>query len=117
MDSLFGSESMALPIVGILALFFSWRLAALTKRRVRRLVTWIETHLSESWRALPGSYRFFPTNGVAYLCRKGLSTDPEFITLCEEFKRTRRRYYWFLLLVFLPIFAILLGVRYLGWSW
>ncbi len=122
MVTIINYEGLALAIVGFLAVACSWRLAALTNRRVRRLVTWIETHHGERWRAMPSSYRLFPAGGIVYLSRRrspwcDLPADPEFMILYRDYKRAKVRYNSFFLLVLVPLLVILVGDRYLGWTW
>ncbi len=122
MDTIISSEDLALPIVGLLVVLCSWRLAALTNRRVRRLVTWIETHHGERWRAMPSFCRLLPAGGIAYLYRRrspwcDLPADPEFMILYRDYKRAKVRYNSFVLLVLVPLLVILVGDRYLGWTW
>ena len=100
----------------------SWRLAALTNRRVRRLVAWIETHHGERWRAMPSLCRFIPAGGIVYLYRRrspwcDLPADPEFMILYRDYRRARVRHHWFYLLVMMPVIVILVGIYYLDWTW
>jgi hypothetical protein len=119
---MFSSEGFFLPIVGLLAVMCSWRLAALTNRRVRRLVAWVETHHGERWRALPLFYRLVPVGGVKYLYRRcspwcDLPADPEFMILYRDYRRARVRHNWYYLLIMMPVIVILLGVFNFDWRW
>ncbi len=122
MVTIISYEGLALAIVGFLVVLCSWRLAALTNRRVRRLVTWIETHHGERWRAMPSSCRLLPASGIAYLYRRrspwcDLPADPEFMILYRDYRRARVRHHWFYLLVMMPVVVILVGIYYLDWTW
>ncbi len=87
-------------------------------RRFRRLVKWIEAHHGERWRALPGfTRRLNPKGGVEFLRRHGLAEDPEFMDLYRRAKHGNPRQLLFALTSLALIGVILLGVRYLGWSW
>ena len=119
MDTIISSEGFALAIVGLLVVLCSWRLAALTNRRVRRLVTWIETHHGERWRAMPSFCRLLPAGGIAYLYRRrslwcDLPADPEFMILYRDYMRAKVQYNSLFLLVLVPLLVILVGVYYLG---
>jgi hypothetical protein len=55
--------------------------------------------------------------GIEQLRRNGLSEDAEFMALYRETKRGRALQLAALVAGMVLVGAILLGVRYLGWSW
>ncbi len=117
-------ESATSPIVILLglaaaaAVFGAWALAIRERRRFRELVAWIETHHGARWAALPGvARRFNDVGGVEHLRRQGLGEDPEFIARYRTVKRSKP---WQVILQVVGVAligAILLGVRYRGWTW
>ncbi len=117
-------ESATSPIVILLSLaaaaavLGAWALSIREGRRFRELVAWIETHHGARWAALPGAARRFnAAGGVEHLCSQGLGEDPEFMARYRTVKRGKP-WQWALLAVGMALIgAILLGVRYLGWTW
>lgn len=117
-------ESATSPIVILLglaaaaAVLGAWALAIRERRRFRELVAWIETRHGARWAELPGvARRFNVAGGVEHLRRHGLGEDPEFMTRYRTVKRGKP---WQVILQVVGVTligAILLGVRYLGWTW
>ncbi len=107
-----------LSLAAAAAVFVAWALAIREQRRMRELVAWIETHHGARWAALPGAARRFNVvGGVEHLRRQGLGDDPEFMTRYRAVKRGKP---WRVILQLVGVAligAILLGVRYLGWTW
>ena len=117
-------ESATSPIVILLglaaaaAVLGAWALAIRERRRLRELVAWIETHHGARWAALPGAARRFnAAGGVEHLCRQGLGEDPEFMARYRTVKRGKPWQVILQVVAVALIGAILLGVRYLGWTW
>ena len=117
-------ETATSPIVIVLglaaaaAVFGAWALAIRQQRRFRRLVAWIQTHHDARWAALPGVARRLNVVGaVEHLRRQGLGEDPEFMVRYRAVKRSRPWQVVLQLVGMALIGAILLGVRYLGWTW
>lgn len=117
-------ESATSPIVILLglaaaaAVLGAWALAIRERRRFRELVAWIETRHGARWAELPEvARRFNVAGGVEHLRRHGLGEDPEFMTRYRTVKRGKP---WQVILQVVGVTligAILLGVRYLGWTW
>ncbi len=117
-------ESPTSPIVILLglaaaaAVLGAWALAIRERRRFRELVAWIETRHGARWAELPEvARRFNVAGGVEHLRRHGLGEDPEFMTRYRTVKRGKP---WQVILQVVGVTligAILLGVRYLGWTW
>ncbi len=107
-----------LSLAAAAAVLGAWALAIREQRGFRKLVTWIETHHGARWAALPGAARRFNlVGGVEHLRRHGLGEDPEFIARYRDAKRGKS---WQVILQVVGVAligAILLGVRYLGWTW
>ncbi len=102
---------------GTAALCAAW-LSHLRTRRVRRLVDWLREHRPERWNELPWLSRTFNVIGSIEQVRRGrLSGDPHFMALYRDAKRGGRARVITILLAMALIGGILLGVRYLGWSW
>ena len=109
---------IVLALAAAAAVLGAWWLSIRESRRFRRLVAWVEAHHGARWAALPRHMRWFNVVGaVELLRRKGLGDDPEFMARYREVKRGKP-WQWALLAVGMAfIGAILLGVRYLGWTW
>ncbi len=106
---------IALTLAAGAAVLGVWWLSIREGHRFRRLVAWIEAHHGARWRALP--WFLHPKSGVEFLRRHGLAGDPAFMELYREVKRGNLRQPVFLLIGLALIGVILLGVRYLGWTW
>ncbi len=107
-----------LSLAAAAAVLGAWALAIRERRRLRRLVAWIETHHGARWAALPGAARRFNVvGGVEQLRRQGLGDDPEFMARYRSVKRGKPWQVILQLIGVALIGAILLGVRYLGWTW
>ena len=117
-------ESATSPIVILLSVaaaatvLGAWALAIRERRRLRALVAWIETLHGARWAALPAvGRRFSAAGGVEHLRREGLGEDPEFMA---RYRRVKGSKPWQVILQMVGVAligAILLGVRYLGWTW
>ncbi len=107
-----------LGLAAAAAVLSAWALAIRERRRFRELVAWIETHHGARWAALPGvAQRFNVVGGVEHLRRQGLGDDPEFMARYRYVKRGKP---WRVILQLAGVAligVILLGVRYLGWTW
>ncbi len=111
-------EVVALVIGAGVAVLYAWWKSNLENRRFRRLVTWLRERYAECWAALPWLSRTINiVGGVEHLRRNGLSEDAEFFGLYRETKRGRGVQYGALVVGIALIGAVLLGVRYPGWSW
>ena len=109
---------IVLTLAAAAAVLGAWWLSIREGRRFRRLVAWIEAHHGARWRALPWlSRRLNPKGALEVLRRHGLAGDPEFMELYRDAKRGNLRQPVFLLIGLALIGVILLGVRYLGWTW
>ncbi len=109
---------IALTLAAAAAVLGAWWLSIREGRRFRHLVAWIEAHYGARWRALPWvSRRLHPKGGVEFLRRHGLAEDPAFMKRYRDARRGNLRQPVFLLIGLALIGAILLGVRYLGWTW
>jgi len=111
-------EVVVLIIGAAVAVLYAWWKSNLENRRFRHLVTWLREHYAERWAGLPWVSRTFNIVGVVeHLRRNGLSEDTEFMGLYRETKRGRGIKFAALVAGIALIGAVLLGVRYLGWSW
>ncbi len=111
-------EVVVLTIGAAVAVLYAWWKSNLENRRFRRLVTWLREHYAERWAGLPWFFRTFNIVGsVEHLRRNGLSEDAEFMGLYREMKRGGGIKIAALVVGMALIGAVLLGVRYLGWSW
>ena len=109
---------IVLMLAGSAAILYAYWLSIRQDRCFRRLVTWIDPHHAERWRALNWVSRNLNLRGgVEYLRRHGLAEDPEFMALYRACKRDNLRLLFFILVGFALIVAVPLGVRYLGWNW
>ncbi len=107
-----------LSLAAAAAVLSAWALAIRERRRFRELVAWIETHHGARWAALPGvAQRFNVVGGVEHLRRQGLGDDPEFMARYRSVKRGKPWQVILQLVAVALIGAILLGIRYLGWTW
>ena len=102
----------------LVAMLYAWWLSSLKTRRFRRLVAWLREHYAERWAELPWLSRNINlVGGVEHLRRNGLSEDTAFMALYRETKRGKALQLAALAVGVALIAAVLLGVRYLGWSW
>ncbi|MCH8002852.1 MAG: hypothetical protein IIA34_14505 [Proteobacteria bacterium] len=107
-----------LSLAAAAAVLGAWALAIRERRRFRGLVAWIETHHGARWAALSGvARRFNVAGGVEHLRRQGLGDDPEFMARYRSVKRGKPWQVILQLAGMALIGVILLGVRYLGWTW
>ncbi len=87
-------------------------------RRFRLLVKWLREHHRERWADLSWLSRTIDIiGGVEHLHRFALADDPEVMALDREAKRGKGITLLALFVGMGSIGAVLLGVRYLGWSW
>ncbi len=107
-----------LSVAAAAAVLGAWALAIRERRRLRALVAWIETHHGARWAALPEvARRLNLAGGIEQLRRQGLGEDPEFMARYRAAKGSKPRQVILQLIGMALIGAILLGVRYLGWTW
>ncbi len=111
-------EVVVLVIGAAVAVLCAWWKSNLENRRLRCLVTWRRDHYAERWAGLPWVARTINIVGdVEHLRRNGLSEDAEFMGLYRETKRGGGIKFAALVVGIALIGAVLLGVRYLGWTW
>ena len=117
-------ESATSPIVIVLALaaaaavIGAWVVAFRARRRLVELAAWIATRHGALWEALPvATRRFHLAGAVEQLRRQGLGEDPEFMARYRTVKRGKPWQIILQLIGMALIGAIMLGVRYLGWTW
>lgn len=111
-------EIIVLTLGALAAVLYAWWLSSQETRRNRRLVAWLRQHYAGRWAELPWlSRKINLVGGIEYLRRNGLSEDAEFMALYRETKRGRAMQLAALVAGMVLVAAILLGVRYLGWSW
>ncbi len=102
-----------------------WMPVLLNERCTEGLCDHVDRLMGKSWcgiyspsKSMPWfSRRLNPKGGVEFLRRHGLAEDPEFMELYRDAKRGNLRQPVFLLIGLALIGVILLGVRYLGWTW
>jgi hypothetical protein len=117
-------ESATSPIVIVLALaaaaavLGAWVVAFRARRRLVELAAWIATRHGALWEALPEATRRFHLAGaVEKLRRQGLGEDQEFMARYRTVKRGKPWQITLQLIGMALIGAIMLGVRYLRWTW
>ena len=111
-------EVVVLTIGAAVAVLYACWKSNPESRRLRRLVTWLREYYAERWTGLPWVSRTINfVGGVEHLRRNGLSEDAEFMGLYRETKRGGGIKIAALVVGMALIGAVLLGVRYPGWSW
>lgn len=81
-----------------------------------RLLEWLKTERRAAWDALPRSDRFLTARAVEILRRGPLASDADFHARYQMTKHGKR----FAVAMSIAVAAIallLLGTRFLGWSW
>jgi hypothetical protein len=100
------------------AVLGAWVVAFRARRRLVKLAAWVATRHGARWEAVPGVTRRFNMAGaVEQLRRQGLGDDPEFMARYRTVKHGKRWQVILQLVGMALIGAIMLGVRYLGWTW
>lgn len=111
-------EIIALILLALGLTLYAWWLSDRQARRFRDFVSWVEDQRREQWESLPRiAQRFNRNGGIEQLRRNELSNDPEFLARYRQGKMVRWPQIVPVLCAMGAIGLLLIGVKYLGWTW